>query len=139
MTAPDFQALIASLSAAGVDYIIVGGVAAAMHASPYSTFDLDVVYDRSPVNLGRLVDALSPLTPYLRGAPPGLPFNLDVSTLERGLNFTLTTRAGDLDLLGKIAGGGTYPRLLPESMTVTLGVHGGVRATRTDGQGLTAK
>ena len=46
--------------------------------------------------LRRLRDAdsaLEPLSPYLRGAPPGLPFRLDAQTLARGLNFTLTTAA----------------------------------------------
>jgi hypothetical protein len=63
----------------------------------------------------RLERALAPLSPYLRGAPPGLPFRFDVATIERGLNFTLATSAGDLDLLGEVAGGGTYDVLLPHS------------------------
>jgi hypothetical protein len=37
-----------------------------------------------------------------------LPFTLDWRTLASGLNFTLTTRAGDIDLLGEIAGIGTF-------------------------------
>ena len=44
----------------------------------------------------------------LRGAPAKLPFTLDWRTLESGLNFTLTTTAGDIDLLGEIAGIGTF-------------------------------
>ena len=59
--------------------------------------------------------ALQPLDPYLRGAPPGLPFRFDDDTVRQGLNFTLTTRAGDLDLLGEATGGGTYEALLPHS------------------------
>jgi len=46
--------------------------------------------------------------PYLRGAPAGLPFVWDRLTLTRGLNFTLTTSLGDIDLLGEIPGGGGY-------------------------------
>jgi hypothetical protein len=61
----------------------------------------DVVYARDLENLERLARTLEPLGPYLRGAPKGLPFRLDVPTLQRGLNFTLTTPAGDLDLLGE--------------------------------------
>ena len=34
-----------------------------------------------------------------------------MATLERGLNFTLTTTAGDVDLLGEIVGGGGYDEL----------------------------
>jgi hypothetical protein len=35
--------------------------------------------------------------------------------MRRGLNFTLTTTAGDLDVLGEVAGGGTYEALLPHT------------------------
>lgn len=40
------------------------------------------------------------------GAPPGLPFTWDALTVSRGLNFTLTTTAGDIDVLGEIARSG---------------------------------
>jgi hypothetical protein len=91
-----------------------------VHGSARATFDVDIVYGRSPENLRRIVNALAPHDPYLRGAPPGLPFRLDVQTLERGLNFTLTTHVGDLDLLGEITGGGRYEDLIPDTILVEL-------------------
>lgn len=108
----DFGRLLAALTTHDVNYIIIGGFAATAHGSAFLTVDLDVVYDRSAANVERLVAALDPLSPYLRGAPPGLPFRLDRQTVERGLNFTLSTTAGDLDLLGEATGGGTYAALL---------------------------
>jgi hypothetical protein len=78
------------------------------------------LYRRSADNLARIVEALAPLEPYLRGAPPGLPFTFDIDTLRRGLNFTLTTSSGDIDLLGDVIGGGTYDDLLPASEAVPL-------------------
>ena len=111
----DFQKLIATLSNGRVACVIVGGLAAAAHGSARLTQDVDVVYDRSPSNMDRLVRCLAPFEPYLRGAPPGLPFAWNRATLERGLNFTLTTTIGDLDLLGEIVGGGPYADLLPHS------------------------
>jgi hypothetical protein len=104
----------------GVEFIVVGGVAAIAHGSPRLTNDLDIVYRRSPDNIERLVATLSPLGPYLRGAPPGLPFRWDVATIRRGLNFTLTTSLGDLDLLGEIAGGGGYDALLPHTAALAV-------------------
>ena len=101
-----FKRLMDVLQEAGVEFVIVGGVAANVHGSPMGTQDIDVVYGRSEENLRRLAAALEPLHPYLRGAPPGLPFRFDVPTLKAGLNFTLVTDAGDLDLLGEMAGGG---------------------------------
>lgn len=116
----DFKALIRALADAGVEFVVVGGVAAIVHGSVRLTRDVDVVYRRSPENLKRLVLGLSPYHPYLRGAPPGLPFKWDVATIQRGLNFTLTTDIGDLDLLGEITGGGGYEDLLPQTSTISI-------------------
>jgi hypothetical protein len=116
----DFRRLIATLADAQVEFILVGGVAATAHGSVRLTVDVDVVYGRKGENLTRLVNCLAPLHPYLRGAPPGLPFQWDEATLRRGMNFTLVTDAGELDLLGEIAGGGGYEALLPHSITLEI-------------------
>ena len=115
-----FGHLLALLSKSGVEFILIGGVAAWAHGSSRATVDLDVVYERSEANLKRIADALASIHPYLRGAPPGLPFRLDLQTLRGGLNFTLTTDLGSLDLLGEIAGGGGYENLLPHSSVMTM-------------------
>jgi hypothetical protein len=114
----DFAALLRSLVDAEVQFVLVGGFAGTVLGSPRTTVDLDVVYARDRENLRRLASALAPLSPYLRGAPPGLPFALDVATLERGLNFTLTTTAGDIDLLGEVTGGGPYEQLVAHAMSL---------------------
>ncbi|MFL6209218.1 MAG: hypothetical protein ACJ74W_10235 [Pyrinomonadaceae bacterium] len=116
----DFRALLSVLVAARVDFIIVGGAAATAHGSARLTNDLDVVYSRTRENLARLVGALAPHAPYLRGAPPGLPFDWSEQTLRHGLNFTLTTTLGALDLLGEITGGGDYAALLPDVIPLQL-------------------
>lgn len=112
----DFRSLVRALVEAGVELIIVGGAAATAHGASRLTLDLDVVYRRTPENLRRLVDALGPHQPYPRGAPPGLPFRWDERTLQAGLNFTLTTTLGELDLLSEITGGGSS-RMTPWSGT----------------------
>jgi hypothetical protein len=111
----DFTRLLAVLTDSSVEFIVIGGYAATAHGSAHVTVDLDVVYRRTDENISRLVTALEPLKPYLRGAPPGLPFRFDKHTVRRGLNFTLTTQAGDLDLLGEATGGGDYDALLPHT------------------------
>ena len=116
----DFESLIQLLARAQVEFIIVGGAAATAHGSSRLTVDLDIVYGRSPQNLDRLASCLAPHHPYLRGAPEGLPFQLDVETLQRGLNFTLITDAGALALLGEITGGGSYEDLLPHTIEIDL-------------------
>jgi hypothetical protein len=116
----DFAGLLRCLAEAGVEYVVVGGAAATAHGSARLTQDLDVVYRRTDDNLRRLATALAPHRPYLRGAPDGLPFRWEAQTLHRGLNFTLTTILGDLDLLGEITGGGRYEDLLPDTGIVEL-------------------
>ena len=69
--------------------IIIGGVAASAHGSARFTNDIDFVYRRTPENLARLVDTLAPYEPYLRGAPPGLPFRWDAETIRHGLSQLL--------------------------------------------------
>jgi len=117
---PDLQGLIRVLSEGGVRYIIVGGVAAGLHGALRITLDLDVVYARDRENVARLVAALAPHSPYLRGAPAGLPFRLDEEAVMRGLNFTLTTTLGDLDLLGEVTGGGGFEQLKSHAEPVRL-------------------
>jgi hypothetical protein len=116
----DFPAVVRALHDAHVEFIIVGGAAATAHGSARLTLDLDVVYRRTNENLSRVVESLTPMHPYLRGAPPGLPFGLDVDTLKRGLNFTLVTDMGWIDLLGEIVGGGDYDALLPFTDVLTV-------------------
>jgi hypothetical protein len=118
----DFHSLIRLLVEHDIDFILVGGAAATAHGSARLTQDLDIVYRRTPDNLARIAACLAPHSPYLRGAPRGLPFHLDAVTIERGLNFTLNTDLGDLDLLGEITGGGSYDDLLPH--TIVLDVFG---------------
>ena len=116
----DFEAVIRTFSEAGVECVIVGGLAATIHGSARLTQDVDFVYSRTGANIERLVLALRPHSPYLRGAPPGLPFDWNEATIERGLNFTLTTAIGDIDLLGEITGGGDYEALVPCTVNVDL-------------------
>jgi len=119
----NFEAIIRALTEAEVDCVIVGGLAATIHGSARLTQDVDFVYSRASDNIDRLVAALRPHSPYLRGAPPGLPFEWSAATIERGLNFTLTTAIGDIDLLGEIIGGGDYKALLPHTLVVEIFGH----------------
>lgn len=111
----DFEKMLGVLVSSKVDFIVVGGAAATAHGSARLTLDLDIVYSRDKQNISRLVQALQPLEPRLRGAPENLPFLWDEETIAKGLNFTLTTSAGWIDALGEITLGGSYEQLLPFS------------------------
>ena len=120
MKEANFSGLLPLLVNAGVRFIVVGGAAATAHGSARLTYDVDVVYARDPGNIRCLSMALRDAEPYLRGAPPGLPFTWDEATIEAGLNFTLTTALGDLDLFGEVTGGGRYEDLLPHSSELSV-------------------
>ncbi|HXB54176.1 MAG TPA: hypothetical protein VN461_05295 [Vicinamibacteria bacterium] len=138
----DVERLLRALAQGSVEFILVGGVAATAHGSARLTQDVDVVYSRSSDNLARLASSLAPHSPYPRGAPPGLPFRWDEATLRRGLNFTLTTAIGDLDLFGQLIGGGSYEDLLTETISIRvfavecrcLGLEGLIRVKRAAGR-----
>lgn len=116
----DVAAVLRAFEEAGVEAVLVGGLAATVHGSARLTQDVDFVYSREPRNIERLARALRPHAPYLRGAPAGLPFEWSAATIKRGLNFTLTTDIGDIDLLGEIPGGGDYQALLPHTIEVEI-------------------
>jgi hypothetical protein len=115
---PDFLSIIKLLTGHEVDFIVVGGVAANLFGSARLTYDLDIVYSRKENNLLKLVTAFQNTNPYLRGAPPGLPFKLDFRTLRNGLNFTLTTDLGPIDLLSEIPGARSFEELINDSVEI---------------------
>ena len=136
----DPQGFVRALS--GVRYVIIGGVAMRSHGSAFITNDFDAAYERSPENIRRLVDALSPSHPKLRGASEPLSFKFDERTLKSGLNFTLTTDMGDVDLLGHVPGFKNFEELLRYSERTklfgisvdVLGLEGLIIAKRTAGR-----
>jgi hypothetical protein len=109
--APRLRELLKPLLSHGVDFVVIGGIAGSSHGSSYPSFDLDVAYARDQGNLERLVAALEEIGVTLRGAPAGLPFQLDALTLANGANFTFATEHGDLDVLADIAGIKSYDAL----------------------------
>jgi len=111
-----YARVLQALKDGGVEFILIGGVAANLHGAARATFDVDVVYCRRRENIRKLVGVFAPFNPYLRGAPPGLPFKFDEQTVRNGLNFTLQTTLGDVDLLGEVAGGGNYDQLLAHTV-----------------------
>lgn len=116
----DFERVLRTLADAGVNFIIVGAYAAYAHGASQLTRDLDICYERSPENMKRLAGAISPLHPRLRGTPEGMPFTFDERTLSNGMNFTLQTDLGDVDLFGELAGMGQFSELAQDAVSITL-------------------
>lgn len=106
----------------GVRFVLIGGLAAQAHGSPSSTFDVDVCFARDADNLGRLAEALAELAAVRRALPPDSPPlpPLDARTLRAAALFTLTTRFGDLDLLGAPDPGLDYEVLVSRAAATSI-------------------
>jgi len=120
---PDFDPvpLLEALTGKGVDFVVIGGIAGGIHGSVYSTQDLDIAYARDRPNLERLASALRELGAVLRGAPPGLPFQLDAKGLESGSHFTFATPHGSLDILSDPDGAPPYRVLKTQGRLAMIG------------------
>jgi predicted nucleotidyltransferase len=108
------EELLQRLVDSGVQFIVIGGLAAQAHGSTSVTQDLDIVYSRDRENLERIADVLREVTAIRRGLPadaPPMP-PLDASTLRATSLLTLQTRFGPLDLLANPDPGFDYETLL---------------------------
>ena len=111
MTETDVQKLLNAFHQEEVEFVIIGGLAAVLQGSAYVTADFDLCYSRKKENLEKLARALASFQPLLRAVTDQVPFRLDVSALRSGMNFTLTTDVGDVDILGEVTGMGNYQQV----------------------------
>jgi hypothetical protein len=99
---------------------VIGGVAVVVQASPRFTRDLDICHSLAADNLERLAGVLTSLGARLRGVDEELPFHPDARTLRHAGTLTLTTTAGDLDLLAEPAGSPGYAALRRRALLIDL-------------------
>lgn len=104
--ASNFLEILSQLHDSNVDFVIVGGVAAALHGGSRVTFDLDVVPSLAPDSWMAVVDL-----PWSLGARPRIPESLDrirdVELVQRwqhekgmlALNFRTPDGSTEVDLL----------------------------------------
>lgn len=107
------ERLLRALTEGNVRFIVVGGIAAVAQGVPVVTFDVDVVHERSPENVQRLLAVLTGIDAvYVRpsGSPPIAPRS---DLLLGDGHHLLTSVHGRLDVLGRIEGGRGYEELLP--------------------------
>jgi hypothetical protein len=103
--------LLEHLVEGGVDFVVVGGIAAVAHGSASFTNDLDISYAPDEENLERLGRVLVALDARLRGVTDDVPFVPDGRTLRRTRVLTLETPIGPIDLLAQPDGSPVYAQL----------------------------
>ena len=109
-----------SLADAGVDFVVIGGLARTLLGSPRITKDLDISYSREPRNLEALGAYLVSINARLRGVPPDIPFVADERTLGAATLMTLETDAGWLDLVVEPEGSPPYEELRENAARVDI-------------------
>lgn len=116
----NFTDLLIRLIDYKVDFVLVGGLAAAAYGSPQVTQDIDICISLTMDNLLRLKSAVADLKPKHRMHPKKPPFNEEGSQLESFKNIYLSTDLGQLDCLGNIKGIGDYNEVNEASQIIEL-------------------
>lgn len=118
----DLGALLETLDRHGVAYVLIGGMAAVTHGSPFPTEDVDITPAPAPENLACLSAALGELDARIRteGVVDGLPFSHDAASLAAAQTWNLTTEHGDLDISFLPAGTTGYDDLRRDAEPTTL-------------------
>jgi hypothetical protein len=128
----DVDRVVEALDRHGVQYLLIGGVAARFHGSVRRTEDIDVLPRDDEDNLERLASALRDLGAFLRVGgmsdeeARALPVVLDAYGLRRMEVSTWRTSAGDLDVLRTLRdeGGGRLAFQDLEARAVRIVVNG---------------
>ena len=124
MPAPfDPARMLDTLHQHGVDHVLIGGLAGALHGSPAATNDADICPARTPDNLGRLAAALDELDARIRtdSEPDGLAFDRSAEFLADIELINTTTAAGDLDISFVPTGTGGYDDLAERAVGFDIG------------------
>jgi predicted nucleotidyltransferase len=105
-----------------VDFILIGGLAAAVHGSPYATVDVDIVPWDQRANLDRLSDALRELDARVYvSADESLRFEHTGRSLADASVWNLTTSFGALDISFVPAGTAGYRDLVKHAEAIDVG------------------
>jgi hypothetical protein len=120
MREDDFYAVLAAFHRAGVEFLVVGGLAAVLNGAPINTWDVDVVHSRDAANIARLLPVLESLEAIYRIQPERRLRPTESYLVSPG-HQNLITRFGPLDLLGTIGRNLNYEDLLPHSVEMDIG------------------
>jgi hypothetical protein len=123
MPGTDFPAALRALRERGVEFIVVGGLAAVLNGAPINTFDLDIVPARGPENIEKLLRVLDAIDAVYR-MQPDRRLKPSASHLS-STGHNLITTCGPLDVLGTIGHRLGDEDLPPHSAEMEIG--GGVR------------
>lgn len=109
------ERIVGALNAAGVRYVVVGGLAAGTHGVVRATRDLDLVPDHDAENLDRLSRALGEL-----GCEHPVAERLTGEGLALPVSIKIETAAGEVHVLNRMPGTPSFAELLRERLLVEI-------------------
>jgi hypothetical protein len=114
----DPERLITTLGRHGVQYVMIGAMAARLQGFPRVTAEADITPARDTENLRRLAEALTELDArvYTESVPEGLPFDCSPPMLARAELWNLVTSAGRLDVAFAPSGTDGYEDLIGDAV-----------------------
>jgi hypothetical protein len=119
MPTTSYRRILETLDRHGVEYIVVGGVAAVLQGAPITTFDIDTLIKVDAANATKLLAALRELQARFREQRQELaPTREDILA---GGHLLLMTDSGPLDVLGFIGKGRRYEDLTGSSRSLLIG------------------
>jgi predicted nucleotidyltransferase len=121
VTGLDLRELIARLVGAGVEFIVVGGLAVNAWGHIRTTRDLDIVPDPSPTNLDRLAGVLRQLDGKVETPDGRLGSGAIATFLAAGDRAHVATTLGPVDILQGLPQVPRYSELDPDAVIVDLG------------------
>jgi predicted nucleotidyltransferase len=121
-TGPDLGAILEGLIEAGVEFILVGGLAAVVQGAPVTTMDVDIVHKQSSENIAKLLAFLKSIDAFHRRLDDKVigPKEGDISGTGHAL---FTTRLGPLDVLAVIEEEKAYEDLLEHTVEIEFRGH----------------
>lgn len=118
MASAQYVETLRLLLRAEVKFIVVGMAAGILQGAPAITLDLDVVHQRTPDNVERLLAVLRSIHATARNDERRIVPR--ASHLLGPGHILLTTDNGDFDCLGTVDSDKTFEDLLPLSRAMTL-------------------
>jgi predicted nucleotidyltransferase len=113
--------LLKRLNDAGVEFVVIGGVAAIAHGSARVTADLDVCAPLKEPNISRILDALRGIRPRHRMRPDKPPLPDDPARFKDFKNLNVLTELGIIDILSEVNGVGAFDQVVHHSMVTEMG------------------
>jgi predicted nucleotidyltransferase len=116
----DLRELFRVLAQHGVDYLVIGGVAAQVHGRRRTTKDLDVTPAPNAANFERLAAALRTLDAHPAALGSAAPAPTAEQLRLAPIVPPLWTRGGELHILNEVPGAAVYAELSARALTTEL-------------------